>query len=66
LARLAEIGRRVKLPVIAIGGITRSRVRDVLEAGATGVAVASAILSAPDPAAVARALLEEIRALREK
>jgi len=66
LARLAEISRRVKLPVIAIGGITRTQVRDVLEAGATGVAVASAVLSAPDPAAVARALLEEIRASRKK
>ncbi|MCX6339986.1 MAG: thiamine phosphate synthase [Candidatus Aureabacteria bacterium] len=66
VARLAEITRRVKLPVIAVGGITRPRVSDVLGAGATGIAVASAILSAPDPAAVARALLEEIRAFREK
>lgn len=66
VARLAEITRRVKIPVIAIGGITRPRVSDVLGAGATGIAVASAILSAPDPAAVARALLQEIRASRKK
>jgi len=65
LAGLAEISRGVKIPVIAIGGIARSRVSDVLEAGATGIAVASAVISAPDPAAVARALLEEIRAFRE-
>jgi thiamine-phosphate diphosphorylase len=66
VARLAEITRRVKLPVIAIGGITRLRVKEVLDAGATGIAVASAILSAPDPAAVARALLKEIRGSRKK
>ncbi len=36
-------------PVIAIGGIDTSNVRAVLEAGANGVALCSAIISQPDP-----------------
>jgi len=39
----------VDVPVIAIGGITNRRIPEVLAVGATGVAVASAIMSASDP-----------------
>ena len=42
---LAEIKRHIKIPVVAIGGITVENVPDVLDAGADAVAVASAILS---------------------
>jgi thiamine-phosphate pyrophosphorylase len=42
-------------PVYAIGGLTPERVPSVLGAGAYGVAVRSAILSAPDPQRAARA-----------
>ena len=38
----------VSVPVIAIGGITQENVSDIIKAGADGVAVISAILSAPD------------------
>jgi thiamine-phosphate pyrophosphorylase len=53
LARLAGIVAPV--PVFAIGGLTPERVAGVLAVGAHGVAVRTAILSAPDPAAAARA-----------
>jgi thiamine-phosphate pyrophosphorylase len=46
--RITEIKQAVSLPVIAIGGITHENVRDVVIAGADGVAVVSAILTAPD------------------
>ncbi|HZU06652.1 MAG TPA: thiamine phosphate synthase, partial [Chloroflexota bacterium] len=49
LAALAEVARAARLPVIAIGGIGPGQVRSVVEAGATGIAVISAILDAPDP-----------------
>jgi len=45
---------------VAIGGIDRTRVAAALAAGASGIAVASAVLRAGDPAAEARLLIEEI------
>jgi thiamine-phosphate pyrophosphorylase len=46
---LADACEAVPIPVIAIGGITRDRVRSVLEAGAHGVAVLSAVATARNP-----------------
>ncbi|HTS16960.1 MAG TPA: thiamine phosphate synthase [Verrucomicrobiae bacterium] len=43
-----EIAARVKVPFFAIGGITLENLGRVMEAGATRVAVVSAILKAPD------------------
>jgi thiamine-phosphate diphosphorylase len=56
----AEIG----VPLIGIGGITHDNVAEVVRAGADGVAVISAVCSAPDPAAATRRFLEQIRAAR--
>ncbi len=42
---LKEIKKHIKIPVIAIGGITIENARHVLEAGADAIAVASGILS---------------------
>jgi len=53
-----------KLPVFASGGITLSNAHLVLEAGADGVAVISAILKADDPELVARSFKEVIRRYR--
>lgn len=43
-------------PAVAIGGITSGNASDILRAGAAGLAVASAICCAADPAAAAREL----------
>ncbi len=52
--RLIEaVSGAVRLPVLAIGGVTAERVEDVVRAGASGIAVISAILAAPSPAASA-------------
>jgi thiamine-phosphate pyrophosphorylase len=53
---LAALCRASTLPVVAIGGITVENARAVIECGAAGVSVISAICAAPDPAAAARAL----------
>jgi thiamine biosynthesis protein ThiS len=45
-------------PIIAIGGIGPARVSGVREAGASGVAVISAIWDQPDPQAAARTMIE--------
>ena len=60
LQGLAAVTRAVDVPVIAISGITVDRVRDVLDAGAHGVAVVAAIYDAPDVADAARAFLAVI------
>ncbi|MEC9321338.1 MAG: thiamine phosphate synthase, partial [Chloroflexota bacterium] len=39
----------VNTPVLAIGGINASRTRQIMAAGAAGIAVVSAILRSPDP-----------------
>lgn len=54
-ARLAK--QAGGMPVVAIGGITAADVPAVRAAGGAGVAVVSAILGAPDPAAAAREFL---------
>lgn len=46
---LKNIASRLAIPVIAVGGITPQRVREVMNAGAAGVAVISGIWEAPDP-----------------
>lgn len=48
------------LPLVAIGGITRDRVAELVAAGADGVCVASAILLAPDPRDAALAFAHEL------
>ena len=58
LARLADVARGLRIPVIAIGGITPERVKDVREAGARGVAVISSILAADSPADATRRFLD--------
>jgi len=46
----------VRLPVIAIGGITHENAGDVIAAGADGVAVIGALLAEDDPKAAAQRL----------
>ena len=60
LERLATVARGLRIPVIAIGGITPERVKEVRAAGARGVAVISAILTADSPANATRRFLAEL------
>lgn len=58
LARVRGVG--VAVPVVAIGGITASDVATLIGAGADGVAVSGAILSAPDAVEATRTILNQI------
>ncbi|TWT08081.1 thiazole tautomerase TenI [Planococcus sp. CPCC 101016] len=49
LEQLRSISESISIPVIAIGGIKSTNSRDVIEAGAKGIAVLSGILEAEDP-----------------
>ncbi len=62
---LRQIRQNVSLPVIAIGGINRDNVRDVILAGADGVAVISDVVGSPDITIAARELKNIISACRE-
>jgi thiamine-phosphate diphosphorylase len=52
--RLRQIKQRVTIPVFGIGGITLENAEQVLQAGADGICVISAVLGAPDPTDAAR------------
>jgi thiamine-phosphate pyrophosphorylase len=54
--RVAAIADAVDIPFVGIGGITAENATEVVEAGADGVAVITAITKADDPAAAAEAL----------
>jgi len=53
---LAAVVRAVPVPVVAVGGIKQHNAAHVIAAGAAGIVVASAVVHAPDPAAVVGAL----------
>ncbi len=53
-----EVKQRVTVPVFAIGGITSDNARQVIDAGADGVAVVSGVFAAADIEAAARALAQ--------
>lgn len=60
LEGVRAIRRLTDKPLVAIGGINHSNALEVLQAGADGLAVISAIMAAPDPRQAAR----EFRRLR--
>jgi thiamine-phosphate pyrophosphorylase len=57
---LADVVRATTIPVVGIGGIAASNAALVLEAGAAGVAVISAVAGASDPVAAARTLVDVV------
>jgi thiamine-phosphate pyrophosphorylase len=66
---LRSIRRAVRIPLVGIGGINYGNARDVIRAGADGVAVVSAIVASADPGAAAlglRIAVDESRGGRER
>lgn len=66
LEGLRELCGLVRLPVVAIGGINLSNIEAVVEAGAAGVAVVSAIFKAQFPREAAEGLLNKINETRRE
>lgn len=60
LAGLAAAAAAVSIPVVAIAGITPERVAACLDAGAWGVAVMTAVTTAPDVRAATEAFREAL------
>ena len=59
-ALVQRITQSCSLPVVGIGGITAQNLREVLEAGASGVAVINSILASPDPKTAAQELKQAL------
>jgi thiamine-phosphate diphosphorylase len=60
LEGLRKIRERVKIPILAIGGISAVNVAEVISAGADGVAVISAITASDEPQKAAAEIIESI------
>jgi thiamine-phosphate pyrophosphorylase len=60
LKRLSEAARLLRIPVFALGGITKETVRTTVEHGAYGVALISAVLAAENPEAAVREILDRL------
>ncbi len=61
---LREIRKRVKIPLVAIGGLNKSNAAEIIRNGADGVAVVSAIIAADDPETAAinlKQIIDEAR-----
>ena len=65
-ARLKEIRESVNIPIVAIGGINENNLEEVLRAGADGIAVISAVVSAPDITEACRKLKTRIEYIKKR
>ena len=63
LGQLQEVRQQVRIPIVAIGGITAERAPAVLRAGADAVALISDIVLAPDIQYRVRTLLRQLDSL---
>jgi thiamine-phosphate pyrophosphorylase len=61
LRGVREIRARISIPILAIGGITKDNAPEVIRAGADGIAVVSAIMSARNIAKGTRELKSEVK-----
>lgn len=64
LDALRAVRAAVKLPMLAIGGVKKANIDQVVAAGADGIAVISAIIGADDPTAASQELLATLRSRR--
>lgn len=60
--RLRGLANATDLPIVAIGGIQPPTAAALIETGATAIAVCSAIIAAPDPAAATRDFITALSA----
>ncbi len=66
LEGIRKIKEAVKIPVIAIGGINKNNVVEVIKSGADGVAVVSAIVCSEDPKKTAKEMRDLIKSAKKE
>lgn len=55
--RLEIVSHLLEIPVLALGGIKQNNINEVIAAGATGIALVSAIIANDDPRSEAKAMI---------
>ena len=60
LVLLQEVVEKIPVPIIAIGGVVADNTLEVLEAGAHGIAVISAVCCEPDPEKATRVIYDAL------
>lgn len=60
LERLRQVRKAVSIPIVAIGGINRQNISEVMAAGADSVALIDAVLNQKDMESAARQLVKKI------
>jgi len=60
LKGIRQIRERVRIPLVGIGGINLTNARQVIDAGADGVAIVSAIMAAESPRLAAEVIRREL------
>jgi thiamine-phosphate pyrophosphorylase len=63
---LTELAEQYAIPLVAIGGISAANAAEVMRAGASGVAVITAVVHAPDIVAAARRLRTAVETAYEE
>ena len=63
---LRDVGNVINVPFLAIGGVNTTNVAHVLEHGAHGAAIISAILTSPDARQAAKGLKQVMKAAAER
>lgn len=63
---IKDIKKKVKIPVIALGGINLDNINEVFEAGSNGVAVMSSIMKCNEPEVLTRKYKDIIKKLNIK
>ncbi len=63
---LKSVKGEIAIPVFAIGGIKKANTGDVMDAGADGVALISAVIGAEAPEMETRAFMERVRESEQK
>ncbi len=63
---IKKIRKKIKIPLIAIGGIKEDNIKNVISNGADGVAVISAIMGAKKPCEAAKGLICKLESFNVK
>jgi thiamine-phosphate pyrophosphorylase len=61
IGQLAEAARTLNIPLFALGGVKKTSIVEIMAAGASGIALISAVMAAHDPKAEAASLLHTMK-----
>lgn len=63
---LDKVSHLLEIPVFALGGIKRENIHEIIAAGASGIALVSAIIASDDPRSEAAAMISMLPPLRSR